>query len=74
MKNDTGATVESTDEGPLTPKKFQEKYNCGKTRMYEELATGRLKGKKNGTSTLITNAPEWLANLPDYEANQAAAA
>lgn len=68
MENDTAATVESRGEGPLPPKKFQKKYHCGKTRMYEELKAGRLKAKKNGSSTLVTNAPEWLAALPDYEA------
>lgn len=66
MESTLGALVNS-DDGALTPKEFQTKYRCGKTRMYGEINAGRLKAKKNGSSTLITNAREWLANLPDYE-------
>jgi len=47
---------------------FCEIAGIGKTKAYEELAAGRLKAKKVGSRTLITNAPEWLDCLPDYEA------
>ena len=39
----------------------------GRTKAYEELAAGRLKAKKVGSRTLITNAAEWLDSLPDFE-------
>lgn len=46
---------------------FCEIAGIGKTKAYEEIAAGRLKAKKVGSRTLITNAPEWLDSLPDYE-------
>ena len=47
---------------------FCEIAGVGRTKAYEELAAGRLKAKKVGSRTLITNAPEWLDSLPDYKA------
>ena len=40
----------------------------GRTRLYEELNSGRLKGVKAGRRTLIPhkNLEEWLKNLKAY--------
>ena len=62
-----GSVSDNDDDEVHTPKSFGEKYHCGHTKTYELLNEGMLKGKKNGSSTLITNAREWLRNLPDYE-------
>lgn len=42
----------------------------GRTRLYEELNSGRLKGVKAGRRTLIPHAclQEWLASLKAYPA------
>ena len=60
-------TTGNNDEEVHTPKSFRKKYHCGNTKMYEEIDAGRLKAKKNGSSTLIINARTWFQNLPDYE-------
>lgn len=41
----------------------------GLTKIYEEIRLGRLRAKKFGKRTLVTEAAleEWLNNLPDYE-------
>lgn len=40
----------------------------GRTKLYEELKSGRLKGVKAGRRTLIlhTSIQQWLENLEDY--------
>lgn len=45
---------------------FCESYSLGRTRAYEELKSGRLRGRKIGKRTIITedDAEEWLAHLP----------
>lgn len=71
--SDSAAAVETPtpddneEEEIHTLETFKKKYHCGHTKTYEELNAGRLKGKKNGASTLITNAREWYRNLPDYK-------
>ena len=63
--------IVATDDSKeaLTPDAFCERFSVGKTKLYEELASGRLKAKKNGSRTLIpvVAAQAWLASLPDYE-------
>ena len=48
---------------------FCEDAGIGKTKVYEEIAAGRLKAKKVGSRTLITaeSRQVWLDNLLDYE-------
>ena len=45
---------------------FCQRYNIGKTKAYEEIKAGRLKARKCGKSTTITedDAEDWLRNLP----------
>jgi excisionase family DNA binding protein len=47
-----------------------EEADVGRSKIYEELRSGRLRAKKLGRRTLITAeaADEWFAQLPDYQA------
>ena len=49
---------------------FCERYGPGKTKTYEELKCGRLRGRKIGKRTIITedDAEDWLRHLPAMEA------
>jgi excisionase family DNA binding protein len=51
---------------------FCERYGPGRTKAYEELKSGRLRGLKIGKRTVITedDAEEWLRHLPAIEAGQ----
>jgi hypothetical protein len=46
--------------------RFSEDYGIGRTKAYEELNSGRLRGRKIGTRTLISedDAEAWLQCLP----------
>jgi excisionase family DNA binding protein len=46
--------------------RFSEGYGIGRTKAYEELKSGRLRGRKIGTRTLISedDAEAWLQRLP----------
>lgn len=48
-------------------KEFSEVVSLGKTRIYEEIKSGRLKVCKIGRRTIITDqaADEWLQSLPE---------
>jgi hypothetical protein len=45
---------------------FSQVYCLGRTKIYEELKSGRLRGRKIGKRTIITedDAEEWLRHLP----------
>jgi excisionase family DNA binding protein len=45
---------------------FCERYGVGRTKAYEELKSGRLRGRKIGKRTIITedDAEDWLQHLP----------
>jgi hypothetical protein len=49
---------------------FCERYGPGRTKAYEELRSGRLRGRKIGKRTIITedDAKDWLRHLPAMEA------
>jgi hypothetical protein len=49
---------------------FCERYGPGRTKAYEELKSGRLRGRKIGKRTIITedDAEDWLRCLPVIEA------
>jgi excisionase family DNA binding protein len=48
---------------------FAERYGPGRTKTYEEIRSGRLRARKIGTRTIITedDAEEWLSRLPVVE-------
>lgn len=48
---------------------FCQRYAIGRTKAYAEIKAGRLKARKNGRITVITeaDAQEWLANLPHLD-------
>jgi hypothetical protein len=48
---------------------FCERYGPGRTKAYEELKSGRLRGRKIGKRTIITedDAEDWLRHLPIIE-------
>ena len=48
---------------------FCQDYDTGRTRAYEEIRSGRLRARKNGKRTIITedDAEDWLQQLPVYE-------
>jgi Helix-turn-helix domain len=56
----------------LSIAEFCERYGPGRTRAYEELKSGRLRGRKIGKRTIITedDAEDWLKNLPAMQAEQ----
>jgi excisionase family DNA binding protein len=45
---------------------FCKRYGIGRTKAYDELRMGRLRGHKCGNRTLIANddAEQWLSSLP----------
>ena len=51
---------------------FCQRYCLGRTRTYEEIKSGRLRGRKVGKRTVISldDAENWLARLPFIEAAQ----
>jgi excisionase family DNA binding protein len=51
---------------------FSERYGPGRTKVYEEIKAGRLRARKVGTRTIITedDAEDWLRSLPVIEAVQ----
>jgi hypothetical protein len=51
---------------------FCARYGPGRTKAYEELKSGRLRGRKIGKRTIITedDAEEWLRHLPVIETGQ----
>jgi hypothetical protein len=51
---------------------FCQRYDLGKTKTYEEINSGRLRARKAGKRTIITedDAEDWLQHLPVIEAVQ----
>jgi excisionase family DNA binding protein len=49
---------------------FCERYGTRRTKLYEELKSGRLRARKIGRRTIITedDAEDWLRRLPVFEA------
>lgn len=45
---------------------FCQRYGVGRTKAYSEIKAGRLKARKNGKATIITepDAQAWLTCLP----------
>jgi hypothetical protein len=53
----------------MSVEEFCERYGPGRTKAYEELKAGRLRGRKMGARTIITedDAEDWLQQLPVIE-------
>ena len=56
----------SSNRRAFTVKEFGAAYGIGRSRTYEEIATGRLEARKAGGRTLIAadSAERWWASLP----------
>ena len=54
---------------------FCERYGLGRTKTYEELKSGRLRGRKIGKRTVIAadDAEDWLWRLPAVQVAQSEA-
>jgi hypothetical protein len=54
----------------LSIQEFSQVYGPGRTSVYEELKSGRLRGRKVGRRTIIAedDAEDWLRHLPVIEA------
>jgi len=50
----------------LSINEFSRAYGIGRSKIYEELTSGRLRGRKVGKRTIITevDAEDWLQCLP----------
>jgi excisionase family DNA binding protein len=55
--------------GVLSPAEAARYLGIGKTKLYGELNSGRLKAKRAGGQTLIerTELDRWIAALPDHK-------
>ena len=55
--------------GLLSPVEAARYLNIGKTKLYAEINSGRLKAKRSGGQTLITKEAldDWIASLPDHK-------
>ena len=53
----------------MSIRQFSQRYGPGRTKVYEELKAGRLRARKNGKRTIITedDAEDWLQHLPVFE-------
>jgi excisionase family DNA binding protein len=56
----------------LSVEEFCRRYSIGRTKAYQELGAGRLRARKVGKRTLITedDAEAWLSRLPALEAQR----
>lgn len=63
-----------TVKAAYTIAEFTEAFGIGKTKLFEEINTGRIKARKNGKRTIITaaDAQAWLDALPIREPKEAA--
>ncbi len=59
-------TTEPAASSALTVNAFCAAYGIGRTRTYEEIASGRLRARKVGNRTLIlrSDAQAWASALP----------
>jgi hypothetical protein len=64
MKSD--GILERRRQRAMSVARFSEDYGIGRTKAYEELNSGRLRGRKIGTRTLISedDAEAWFQCLP----------
>jgi excisionase family DNA binding protein len=72
MKNSTAGQARRALKGAMSIAQFCERYNTGRTKAYEEIKSGRLRARKVGKRTIITedDAEHWLEELPVIEVAQ----
>jgi excisionase family DNA binding protein len=60
----------------MTIDEFCKRYGPGRTTAYQEIKSGRLRGRKIGKRTIITedDAEDWLRHLPTIASNSPEAA
>lgn len=56
----------TTEKGALSVNEFLQWASIGRTKFYDEIASGRLKIRKIGRKSIVTmtDAVEWLNSLP----------
>jgi hypothetical protein len=61
-------------KGAYRPKEFQTRYRVGHTKVYQEIAAGRLIARKVGSATIILHedAEAWARALPMVQPAEAA--
>ena len=64
-----GAVERLDRQRAMSIAEFCERYGPHRTKAYEELKSGRLRGRKIGKRTIITedDAEDWLRRLPVFE-------
>lgn len=64
--------AESIQQRAMSVEEFCERYGVGRTRFYEEIKQRRLRARKVGKRTIITDdeAEAWLQRLPLLETGQ----
>jgi excisionase family DNA binding protein len=65
-KDSEAKHVRRTLPRAMSIREFSERYGPGRTTIYEEIKLGRLRARKCGTRTFITedDAEDWLRSLP----------
>jgi excisionase family DNA binding protein len=60
------ARTSEKEQRAFSIQEFSKAYGIGRTKIYEELNSGRLRGRKIGRRTLIAklDAEDWLQRLP----------
>ena len=68
-KNSESEQAARTRQRAMSISEFSERYGPGKTTIYEEIKLGRLRARKCGKRTFITedDAEGWLQALPLLE-------
>lgn len=62
--------AETSDQGAMTVNEFCQRYRIGRTKVYAEIGSGRLRAVKLGAKTLIlrADADRWARSLPELKA------
>jgi hypothetical protein len=74
MSGATKVPYAGEPRGAYRPKEFQTRYRVGHTKLYQEIAAGRLTARKLGSATIILHedAEAWARALPILEPREAA--
>jgi excisionase family DNA binding protein len=70
VKTNTEISVSERDrQRAMSVDQFSVRYGLGRTKIYEEIKSGRLRARKCGKRTIISedDAEDWLRRLPLIE-------